>query len=248
MDAWYCSFWNFIKLRLWLMKTIHMYSSEEFKANPLTAAVCVYTCLGIGNRDREPRITTCWLRTDLEVGIAEALAGTDGSLDLQDGIAACVLDVELGPHEGADLLNATDHLAGWRRHLHGVHAAGKAAEDVALEGPVQVEHLVLKIVQYLHLEGARPAEHVAGAAVALLVREVHILAQWVLHLEAVLRLEAGEQLQFLDLLRHEQLVQSGQVFQSLRAVGHAHGYRHPVFCNGALFRISSLCIYIYLYA
>jgi len=167
-----------------MLPRIQCYSADR-------RCVCIHL-FEYGNQDRDTWITTCWPPTDLEVGIAETLDGANGSLDLQDDVAEGVLDVKLGSHEGADLLHASDDLSRWRRHLHGVHAAGKATEDIAFEWPVQVEHLVLEIVQDLHLEGTGPAKHVAGAAVALLVGEVHVLAQRILHLEAILWLKAGD--------------------------------------------------------
>lgn len=160
----------------------------------------VYTCL---NMESHRCRTTCWQRTDLEIGIAEALAGAEGTLDAQDDVAERVLDIELGPHERADLLHGSDHLSRWRRHLHGVHAAGEAAHYIASEWPAQMEHLVLEIVQDLHLEGTGSTQQVPSATVAFLVGIVHVLSQRVLHLEAVLRFEAGEQLEFLDLLGHQ---------------------------------------------
>lgn len=160
----------------------------------------LYTCLNMESRRCR---TTCWQRTDLEIGIAEALAGAEGTLDAQDDVAERVPDIELGPQECADLLHGSNHLSRRRRHLHGVHAAGEAAQYFASEWPAQMQHLVLEIVQDLHLKWTGSTQQISGATVALLVGIVHVLSQRVLHLEAVLRLEAGQQLEFLDLLGHQ---------------------------------------------
>ena len=91
-----------------------------------------------------------------------------------------------------------------------------------------MKHLVLGVVQDLHLESTHGPATLTLQAAGLLRCEEHLLPEAVLHNVLVLRLEAGEGLQQLDLLVHEDLVELRQVLQSWRTARDAFRHRHPL--------------------
>ena len=84
------------------------------------------------------------------------------------------------------MLDVADDLARGRADLQLLEAAGEEA-GVAADGPVEVDHLPVRVVRDDHVEGAGGAAHYAGAAVSVLHSLVHILK----HMTPVKRLRCA---------------------------------------------------------
>lgn len=125
------------------------------------------------------------------------------------------------------LFNGTDDIAGWRRDLDALQAAWKQTGGAG-QRPVHVDHLILKVVEHLHVKGTGRSATVPCTAVVVLHRVVDLLAQGVLDRELVVGLEAGEGLEQFDLLLNQKLVDSRKVFQSARTIRNSGRYTHPV--------------------